>query len=194
MMCYLPDRLKCYSKFWWNALMLALVLHFRLVYCLVGKCDPQDDHLEVSTTTDDYLWLKLSQLTIEADYDAAEQLTLPKFQHLLLNDFGLNFLVIESYNRYKLCTSDNRWNSFWSQSEAPALLQDSHDEWPIWICCRVLVQVWSPQKYCCPRGSGPLWITSPPPSRESSCPTLFVLLTFCQGTWICHQYFQLQYQ
>lgn len=41
----------------------------RLVYCLMAKCDLQDDHPDVATTTDDYLWLKLSMV----DQDEEEE-------------------------------------------------------------------------------------------------------------------------
>ena len=36
----------------------------RAVYCILGACDPIDEHSEVATSLDDYLWIKLSQVTI----------------------------------------------------------------------------------------------------------------------------------
>ncbi|MEQ2195918.1 hypothetical protein XENOCAPTIV_020372 [Xenoophorus captivus] len=32
----------------------------RAVYCLIGKCDVNDNHGEVADKTDDYLWLKVA--------------------------------------------------------------------------------------------------------------------------------------
>ena len=34
----------------------------RAVFCVVGACDPTDEHSEVATSLDDYLWIKLSQV------------------------------------------------------------------------------------------------------------------------------------
>ena len=34
----------------------------RAVYCILGACDPMDEHSEVATSLDDYLWIKLSQV------------------------------------------------------------------------------------------------------------------------------------
>lgn len=32
----------------------------RAVYCFLARCDVREDHGDIVTTTDDYLWLKLS--------------------------------------------------------------------------------------------------------------------------------------
>ncbi len=34
----------------------------RAVYCVVAACDAADEHPEVATSLDDYLWIKLSQV------------------------------------------------------------------------------------------------------------------------------------
>ena len=34
----------------------------RAVYCIVAACDPADEHSEVATSLDDYLWIKLAQV------------------------------------------------------------------------------------------------------------------------------------
>ena len=34
----------------------------RAVFCVVAACDPTDEHSEVATSLDDYLWIKLSQV------------------------------------------------------------------------------------------------------------------------------------
>ncbi|XP_055955710.1 nuclear pore complex protein Nup93 [Patella vulgata] len=62
----------------------------RAVYCVVGQCDPNEDHTEVSDKIDDYLWLKLSQVQFEPDETGQEQFTLQKLQTLLYEDFGEN--------------------------------------------------------------------------------------------------------
>ncbi|KAL8622106.1 hypothetical protein ACOMHN_056591 [Nucella lapillus] len=62
----------------------------RAVYCIVGQCDPEEDHAEISDKIDDYLWLKLSQLDFEGDDGAADTLTLERFQKLLYEDYGEN--------------------------------------------------------------------------------------------------------
>ncbi|KAK2189808.1 hypothetical protein NP493_96g07020 [Ridgeia piscesae] len=61
----------------------------RVVYCLTGKCDPRGNHSEVADKTEDYLWLKLCQLSFQ-DEDAMfqERLTLPQFQTMLLEEHG----------------------------------------------------------------------------------------------------------
>ena len=35
----------------------------RAVYCIVAACDPADEHSEVATSLDDYLWIKLAQVS-----------------------------------------------------------------------------------------------------------------------------------
>ncbi|KAI0235619.1 Nuclear pore complex protein Nup93 [Lamellibrachia satsuma] len=62
----------------------------RAVYCLTGKCDPRDNHSEVADKTEDYLWLKLCQLShgSEEDSMSQERLTLPQFQVMLLEEHG----------------------------------------------------------------------------------------------------------
>ena len=57
----------------------------RAVYCILGACDPQDEHGEVATSLDDYLWIKLSQIrcdesTLDSSTAHADALTLTQFQ------------------------------------------------------------------------------------------------------------------
>jgi len=58
----------------------------RAVYCVVGRCDWQEDHAEILDKIDDYLWLKLAHIT-EAGGDR-EGLTLTTLQTLMLEDYG----------------------------------------------------------------------------------------------------------
>uniref|UniRef100_A0A3Q2GH76 Nuclear pore complex protein Nup93 n=1 Tax=Cyprinodon variegatus TaxID=28743 RepID=A0A3Q2GH76_CYPVA len=62
----------------------------RAVYCLIGKCDVNDNHGEVADKTDDYLWLKLNQVCFDDDGSSSPQdrLTLPQLQKQLLEDYG----------------------------------------------------------------------------------------------------------
>ncbi|MEQ2267718.1 hypothetical protein XENORESO_009587, partial [Xenotaenia resolanae] len=63
----------------------------RAVYCLIGKCDVNDNHGEVADKTDDYLWLKLNQVCFDDDGSSSPQdrLTLPQLQKQLLEDYGM---------------------------------------------------------------------------------------------------------
>jgi hypothetical protein len=36
----------------------------RAVYCVLAACDPQEEHAEIATSLDDYLWLKLCQVCL----------------------------------------------------------------------------------------------------------------------------------
>jgi len=68
--------------------------HCRAVYCIVCRCDVRDDHSEVATSTDDYLWLKLGLVTFdESEAGSRDGLTLTQLQTMLLEDFGL-FLTV----------------------------------------------------------------------------------------------------
>ncbi len=57
---------------------------------MLGRCDPRDDHGEVADKIDDYLWVKLAQLSYPDPQEppSQEQLTLPQLQRLLLEEFG----------------------------------------------------------------------------------------------------------
>lgn len=61
----------------------------RAVYCVIGRCDPDENHSEIADKIDDYLWLKLCQ--IQTDNDAQynqDSFTLKKLQSLLYEEFG----------------------------------------------------------------------------------------------------------
>ena len=60
----------------------------RAVYCLIGRCDPRDNHPEVADKTDDYLWIKLNQLHFDEDEASAEKMTLQQLQSMLLEEYG----------------------------------------------------------------------------------------------------------
>eukprot|EP00095_Tigriopus_kingsejongensis_P011127 maker-scaffold645_size120276-snap-gene-0.39 protein:Tk11127 transcript:maker-scaffold645_size120276-snap-gene-0.39-mRNA-1 annotation:"nuclear pore complex protein nup93" len=63
----------------------------RAVYCLLGACDPSDEHSEIATSLDDYLWLKFYQIRGEdevASSHALDHLTLTKLQVQMSEEYG----------------------------------------------------------------------------------------------------------
>ncbi|XP_063617418.1 nuclear pore complex protein Nup93-like [Cydia splendana] len=58
----------------------------RAVYCVVGGCDPSDEHSEVARTADDYLWLKLA--VIKSGSTQTESFTYSDLQKLILEEYG----------------------------------------------------------------------------------------------------------
>jgi len=66
----------------------------RAVFCLLAKCDVHLDHPDVATTTDDYLWIKLTQVdrdvTEAAPPSGPQQdvLSLATLQNLLCKQYG----------------------------------------------------------------------------------------------------------
>ena len=62
---------------------------YRAVYCILGRCDPHDNQSEVATSTEDYLWVKLSQVCFEETESASQdRLTFTQFQKTLLEEYG----------------------------------------------------------------------------------------------------------
>uniref|UniRef100_A0A8C4NAP7 Nuclear pore complex protein Nup93 n=1 Tax=Eptatretus burgeri TaxID=7764 RepID=A0A8C4NAP7_EPTBU len=62
----------------------------RAVWAVVGRCDVADAHAEVAEKTDDYIWLKLSQVSFDEEGTVMGQdhITLSHFQTQLLEDYG----------------------------------------------------------------------------------------------------------
>ena len=68
----------------------------RAVHCVLGACDPLEEHSEVASSLDDYLWIKLSQIRDESGHDSSsshsgsplETLTLQQLQHLMSEEYG----------------------------------------------------------------------------------------------------------
>lgn len=60
----------------------------RAVYCLIGRCDVQSNHQEVANKTEDYLWLKLSQVTVHEEDGVQDSLIFQRLQIMLLEQFG----------------------------------------------------------------------------------------------------------
>ena len=59
------------------------------MYCLIGCCEPKADHTEIADKLDDYLWLKLSQLSFDDSHDDnQEKLTLTQLQTMMLEEYG----------------------------------------------------------------------------------------------------------
>jgi len=59
----------------------------RAVYCVLAACDPQDEHQEVATSLDDYLWIKLCQVRED---EGGDSMTLSGLQTLLTEEYGEN--------------------------------------------------------------------------------------------------------
>ena len=62
------------------------VSRFRAVYCIIGRCDAKDDHSEIADKIDDYLWIKLSQLS--DNVEDRDTMTLSELQTTLLEQYG----------------------------------------------------------------------------------------------------------
>lgn len=60
----------------------------RAVYCVIGRCDPDENHSEIADKIDDYLWLKLCQVQTD---DSPETFTLKRLQTLLYEEFGESY-------------------------------------------------------------------------------------------------------
>ncbi|VDK36595.1 unnamed protein product [Taenia asiatica] len=64
----------------------------RLVYCLLGCCDLSDAHTDVGQSIDDFIWLRLSQISINDgttdQQDDVENLTIGQLQNLLYDTYG----------------------------------------------------------------------------------------------------------
>ncbi|EUB62716.1 Nuclear pore complex protein Nup93 [Echinococcus granulosus] len=64
----------------------------RLVYCLLGCCDLSDAHTDVGQSIDDFLWLRLSQISTNEgttdQQDDIENLTVGQLQSLLYETYG----------------------------------------------------------------------------------------------------------
>lgn len=72
--------------FYWDMVWIFLC---SAVYCIIGHCDARDDHPDVANSTDDYLWLKLGQVTFDDSDSSRERLSLVQLQTMLLEEFGL---------------------------------------------------------------------------------------------------------
>eukprot|EP00794_Sanderia_malayensis_P018802 gene18802-20696_t len=61
----------------------------RILFAIIGCCDTDNIHPEVASKSDDYIWLKLQQITFSENEDA-ERISLPKLQSLLLEEYGIS--------------------------------------------------------------------------------------------------------
>ncbi|XP_066973938.1 nuclear pore complex protein Nup93-like [Macrobrachium rosenbergii] len=69
----------------------------RAVYCILSHCDPHEDHCDIATTTDDYLWVKLCVVDCDSSPSAStsssssaiqDTLSLNQLQNLLYEQYG----------------------------------------------------------------------------------------------------------
>ncbi|OWF34740.1 Nuclear pore complex protein Nup93 [Mizuhopecten yessoensis] len=63
----------------------------RAVYCVIGRCDYEENHSDIADKIDDYLWIKLSQIQLDPDPVSQDQFTLQKLQTMLFEDFGESY-------------------------------------------------------------------------------------------------------
>lgn len=63
------------------------------MYCVIGCCDPGDEHYEVARTADDYLWLKLSFIRTRAN-DESDAFSYSNLQKLILEEYGNFYYII----------------------------------------------------------------------------------------------------
>ncbi|XP_069113478.1 nuclear pore complex protein Nup93-like [Argopecten irradians] len=63
----------------------------RAVYCVIGRCDYEENHSDIADKIDDYLWIKLSQIQLDPDPVSQDQFTLQKLQTMLYEDFGESY-------------------------------------------------------------------------------------------------------
>lgn len=59
----------------------------KAVYCIIAGCDPNEQHLEVAKTTDDFLWIQLSILRTDVT-DNSDALTYSGLQTMILEKYG----------------------------------------------------------------------------------------------------------
>lgn len=89
----LASGLSCNAQWYmcWTELVLDIHVDpgtYRAVFCVVGRCDPAEDHSEIADKIDDYLWIKLSQIQVDSDPSRQDGFTLQRLQSLLYEDFG----------------------------------------------------------------------------------------------------------
>uniref|UniRef100_S4RD68 Nuclear pore complex protein Nup93 n=1 Tax=Petromyzon marinus TaxID=7757 RepID=S4RD68_PETMA len=62
----------------------------RAVHCLIGRCDVTDFHGDVAEKTEDFLWLRLHQVSFEeeAGLGTQDRISLPQLQTQLLEEYG----------------------------------------------------------------------------------------------------------
>ncbi|PIK35818.1 putative nuclear pore complex protein [Apostichopus japonicus] len=63
----------------------------RAVYCIMGKCDISDNHVEICDKTEDYLWLKLCQVSFQdktPSSSPSDHLSLQTLQITLCEEYG----------------------------------------------------------------------------------------------------------
>uniref|UniRef100_A0A7G3AGN5 Nuclear pore protein n=1 Tax=Lutzomyia longipalpis TaxID=7200 RepID=A0A7G3AGN5_LUTLO len=59
----------------------------RVVYCIVGSCDIHEQHQDIAKTSDDFLWIQLSLIQMEAEANQ-EILTYSGLQTMILEQYG----------------------------------------------------------------------------------------------------------
>ncbi|XP_063705344.1 nuclear pore complex protein Nup93-1-like [Culicoides brevitarsis] len=62
----------------------------RIVYCILGRCDINENHSEVAKTSDDFLWIQLSMIRRQSTTEDTdpETITFSNLQTMILEQFG----------------------------------------------------------------------------------------------------------
>lgn len=59
----------------------------RAAYCIVGRCDVNEQHVEVAKTSDDFLWIQLSMIRNDGEI-TSDDLTYAGLQSMILEQYG----------------------------------------------------------------------------------------------------------
>ncbi|KAJ6638477.1 Nuclear pore complex protein Nup93-1 [Pseudolycoriella hygida] len=59
----------------------------RAAYCIVGRCDVNEQHVEVAKTSDDFLWIQLSMIRNDGEV-TSDDLTYSGLQSMILEQYG----------------------------------------------------------------------------------------------------------
>ncbi|XP_065827806.1 nuclear pore complex protein Nup93-like [Oscarella lobularis] len=64
----------------------------KAVYCVIGCCEPENNHSDVAVKTDDYMWIKLSQVQPNSEglhaAKSEDHMSLAQLQSTLLEEYG----------------------------------------------------------------------------------------------------------
>lgn len=76
-------------------------LYFRLTYSILGQCDLTENHSDIISNIDDFLWIKISQVIAQEPSESVvasknsmdDTFTLGQLQTLLYETYGMNIFV-----------------------------------------------------------------------------------------------------
>ncbi|CAH1388430.1 unnamed protein product [Nezara viridula] len=85
----------------------------RAVYCILGSCDIHDDHRQIATTADDYLWIKLWQLREEEPEPMHDSIHYSLLQSLVLEEYGESYYKAQEQPHvfFQMLVLTGQWES-----------------------------------------------------------------------------------